>query len=81
MSTLLNSLIYVANKKLNAKGVPVYTVNLQSAIDEGFMMSEIKKAAKSKGMRLVKNDTTLSFDSHDLQVSLSGFIDALQPAK
>lgn len=77
MSTMLNTLVSTASKKSSSNGLNSFKVSIQAVLDHGFDIARIKKIAKAKGMRLIKNDTALSFESKDLDNDIKSFLHEL----
>ena len=77
MSTMLSTLVSTASKKPGSNGSSTFKVSIQAILDHGFDVSRIKKIAKSKGMRLIKNDTALSFESKNLNGDMEAFLSDL----
>lgn len=74
---MLNTLVSTASKKPSANGFSLFKVSIQAVLDHGFDIARIKKIAKTKGMRLIKNDTALSFESKNLDDDMQSFLHEL----
>lgn len=76
----IKTLLASSSTKENKNGTTACKVSIQSILDEGCDLSLVKKIAKSQGMKLIKNDTALSFDSTNMEKTVQTFLEKLNQA-
>lgn len=74
MENLIEQLIEIATKKRDRNGNPVYTMPVQTILDAGVSLADLRTNAKPNGFRFLKNDSKLTVQTHNLRFSLKNLI-------
>lgn len=80
-SNVVSQMITRSTKKTSNKGKTTHKVQIDPLINEGFELSDIRKAAKKMGFKLVDTDTKLSIESNELSASLNTLLTTLSGLK
>lgn len=67
---LVSTLYEGSTRTQNRKGLPVYDVNLTSAVEQGLTIDSIRTAAQSLGIRTKNYRDGLSFQTYNLRQTI-----------
>lgn len=81
IDTLVSVLYDESTRTLNAKGMPVYDLNIKKALERGFTFEDFKTAATQVGIRSKKCRTGLSIQTYDLRQTIRKILTATPQIK
>ena len=74
MKNLVNKLIEGAKKKLSVCGNPIYHIDVQTILDSGFPLVDLRKNTKEQGGRLIQKDSKISVQSYNLRETIEDLL-------